>query len=90
MKVIEPPIDEVMDYRGLALYTKFAEGTLRHKVMRCEIPYLKVGYNVRFSKKHIDAWLLEHRREPKQRKAKSGGDNEAAMIQAEERANDGN
>jgi len=33
---------------------------------------------------------LEHRREPKQRKAKSGGDNEATMIQAEERANDGN
>ena len=57
MKVMEPPTDEVMDYRGLSVYLKLAEGTLRHRVMRGEIPYIKIGRSVRFAKKHIDRWL---------------------------------
>jgi excisionase family DNA binding protein len=66
MLFIEPQKDEVMNYRGLSEYTKFAQGTLRHKVMRGEIPYIKIGRSVRFTKKDINAWLekqaiAEHR-----------------------------
>ena len=60
-------MDEVMDYRGLAAYMKYSQDTLRQKVMRKEIPYFKIGASVRFSKKHIDAWLEEHHREPEPR-----------------------
>ena len=74
MRVMEPPIDEVMDYRGLAVYVKLAEGTLRHKVMRGEIPYFKIGSSVRFSKKRIDGWLEEHNQEPKGTEAKGGAE----------------
>lgn len=69
MKVFEPLTDEVMDYRGLAEYMKFAPGTLRHLVMRGELPYFKIGRSVRFSKKQIDMWLTEHHREPKRSQA---------------------
>jgi excisionase family DNA binding protein len=54
--------DEVMDYRGLSVYLKMAHGTLRHKVMRGEIPFYKIGSSVRFAKKDIDAWLAGYRR----------------------------
>jgi excisionase family DNA binding protein len=64
MKIFEPPTDEVMDYRGLSKYLKFAYGTLRHKVMRGEIPFYKIGGSVRFSKRQIDAWLEEKQRKP--------------------------
>ena len=62
MRALEPPTDEVMDYRGLSLYLKMAEGTLRHLVMRGEIPFFKIGRSVRFAKKHIDLWLEKKRR----------------------------
>jgi excisionase family DNA binding protein len=65
MKLIEAPTDEVMNYRGLSAYLKIAQGTLRHKVMRSEIPFFKIGQSVRFSKKHIDKWLEEHKRGPR-------------------------
>ena len=60
MKLLEPPINDVMDYRGLSVYLKMAQGSLRRKVMRGEIPFYKIGQNVRFSKKRIDEWLEEH------------------------------
>jgi excisionase family DNA binding protein len=46
--------NEVMDYRGLSAYLKMAPNTLRHKVMRKEIPFYKIGSSVRFCKKDID------------------------------------
>ena len=67
MKLLEPPENEVMNYRGLAVYLKMAENTLWHKVMRGEIPYIKIGSSVRFAKKHIDVWL------EKQSKGAKGG-----------------
>ena len=69
MKILEPLIDEVMDYRGLSVYLKYAQGTLRHWVMRKEIPHIKIGKSVRFYKKHIDAWLEENCRVQKRRQA---------------------
>jgi excisionase family DNA binding protein len=70
MKLIEPSVDEVMDYKGLSVYLKLSQGTLRHKVMNGEIPFYKVGFNVRFSKKHIDAWLEEHHQRAKRKQVK--------------------
>jgi len=51
------PTDDVMDYRGLSAYLKLSYGYLRHKVMNNEIPFVKIGASVRFSKKKIDIWL---------------------------------
>ena len=61
---VTSPVSEVMNYRGLSMYLKMAEGTLRHKVMRGEIPFFKIGGSVRFSKRHIDVWLEKHHRRP--------------------------
>jgi excisionase family DNA binding protein len=61
--------DEVMDYRGLSAYVKMAHGTLRHKVMKGEIPFFKIGSSVRFSKRDIDVWLEAHRKAAKQNAA---------------------
>ncbi|MDR0497752.1 MAG: helix-turn-helix domain-containing protein [Treponema sp.] len=73
VKVLEPPTDEVMNYRGLSAYLKMAQGTLRHKVMRGEIPYFKIGQSVRFAKKHIDLWLEGRAKGPQGKKAGNGG-----------------
>jgi len=69
MVLIEPAAsvsaaDEVMNYKGLAVYLKLSPGTLRHKVMRNEIPFIKIDGAVRFSKKVIDAWLEEKLKKP--------------------------
>jgi hypothetical protein len=49
--------DEVMGYKGLSAYLKMAQNTLRHKVMRGEIPFFKIGKCVRFSKKILTCGL---------------------------------
>ena len=77
-KLLEPlqpsaAFDEVMDYRGAAVYLKMAAGTLRHKVMKGTIPFFKIGSSVRFSKNDIDAWLKEHRRTIKRNEENDGG-----------------
>ena len=71
MKMFELPVDEVMNYRGLSAYLKFAQGTLRHWVMQGKIPHIKIGRSVRFDKKQIDAWLEENKE--KQRRRQVGG-----------------
>jgi excisionase family DNA binding protein len=60
------PADEVLDYQGLAVWLKVAEGTLRHYVMEGRIPFVKIGAHVRFLKPEIETWLME-------RKGRSGG-----------------
>ena len=60
--------NEVMSYKGLSAYLKLSQNTLRHKVMREEIPFFKIGGAVRFSKIKIDAWLEEHHQGTKQKK----------------------
>jgi excisionase family DNA binding protein len=68
-----PQGNEVMDYKALAVYLKMAEGTLRHYVMREEIPFAKIGAHVRFLKTEIDRWLLERNRRPVGKGAVKGG-----------------
>jgi excisionase family DNA binding protein len=57
--------EEVFDYHGLAAYLKIPEGTLRHWVIEGRIPFAKLGFHVRFSKKAIDKWFEENRRDRK-------------------------
>jgi excisionase family DNA binding protein len=76
MNVIEPPCDEVMDYRGLAGYLKVSPGTLRHWVMRERIPFIKVGSNVRFARKQIEAWLESNARKPRMGRSRGGTEGE--------------
>ncbi|MDR1947927.1 MAG: helix-turn-helix domain-containing protein [Spirochaetaceae bacterium] len=64
-----PPADEVMDYQSLAVYLRVAPGTLRHYVMRKEIPFIKVGVHVRFLKSQIDRWLADRSQRPKGNRA---------------------
>jgi excisionase family DNA binding protein len=59
--------DEIMSYKGLAVYLKMSQNTLRHKVMQGTIPFFKIGTAVRFSKQKIDVWLNEHHREGKKK-----------------------
>jgi excisionase family DNA binding protein len=89
MKAIEQAAfaGEVMDYRGLSAYLKMAPNTLRHKVMRNEIPFYKIGSSVRFCKKDIDEWLAEYKRFKKRvaadvgvEKAAPPSDGDAASV----------
>jgi excisionase family DNA binding protein len=50
----------LMEYRDLARYLKMTEGTIRHWVMKDEVPCFKIGASVRFSRKQIDKWLLDN------------------------------
>jgi excisionase family DNA binding protein len=70
MKEIAETADEVMNYKGLSVYLKLSQNTLRHKVMHDAIPFYKIGGAVRFSKKRIDAWLEEHLRDTKKKQIK--------------------
>ena len=72
MRAIGPPTDEVMDYRGLSGYVKLVERMLRKKLIRGRIPFYKIGSSMMFSKKRIDAWLKEHKREQKRTEKKWG------------------
>lgn len=45
-------VKEVAEYLGLA------EGTIYQKVSKGQIPYVKLGRNVRFRKDDIDEWVV--------------------------------
>jgi hypothetical protein len=42
--------------------------------MKNEIPYFKIGHCVRFSKKNIDAWLDEHKKDKQAVNGNEGGE----------------
>ena len=80
VNVMEMSTNEVMDYRGLSMYLKLSQGTLRHWVMHGKIPFYKIGSSVRFAKKHIDVWLEEHHRWLKRTQAGDGGDSGGELF----------
>jgi excisionase family DNA binding protein len=73
---------DVMDYRGLSRYIKMSYGTLRQKVMKGELPHIKIGRSVRFSKKRIDEWLAKQEREPHGKKSGKGEGNGGGLANA--------
>jgi excisionase family DNA binding protein len=53
------------DIYQAAAYVGFAPGTMRNKIWRREVPFLKLGRSVRFLKRDLDEWLDQHRVDPK-------------------------
>ena len=47
-----------LDVQGVSEYTSLSKSTIYKRVMRCTIPYLKVGKRVLFDTVQIDEWLL--------------------------------
>jgi len=74
LKENETTANDVMSYKGLSAYLKLSQGNLRQKVMNGKIPFLKIDGAVRFSKKHIDAWLQEHHTGAKHKQAQNNGE----------------
>jgi excisionase family DNA binding protein len=77
--------EEVMSYKALAGYLGIAEGTLRHYVMRGEIPFVKIGAHVRFLKAEIETWLLERNRRPGGKVKAAAGKDEGRQLPFEEK-----
>lgn len=51
--------DRLLTVKEAALYLGFAEGTIRNKVSKNEIPYVKLGKALRFRKSELDRWIIE-------------------------------
>lgn len=49
----------VMNIEELSAKVKVSVSTLRKKVMRKEIPHIKIGSSVRFLEADIDRWIEE-------------------------------
>ena len=82
VNVMETSTNEVMDYRGLSMYLKLSQGTLRHWVMHGKIPFYKIGSSVLFAKKHIDVWLEEHHQGLRRTRAGDGVDSGGELFPA--------
>jgi len=53
-----------MTVREAASYLGYTTGTLYHKIRKGEVPYIKLGYNIRFRRKDLDEWMRNHSRRP--------------------------
>jgi excisionase family DNA binding protein len=51
-------VDTILDVPGLAGYLKVSTKWIYERTHLKEIPYIKVGGQLRFSRKDIDKWLL--------------------------------
>lgn len=49
--------DTICTVKGLAKYLEVSDKWVYERVQFKEIPFIKVGGNVRFSKKDIDCWI---------------------------------
>ena len=83
MKEIEALSDEVMSYKDLSAYLKLSHNTLRHKVSSGTIPFFKIDGAVRFSKKKIDAWIVEKHRGTKNKEQRAENKGEGDLGKGE-------
>lgn len=49
--------DSIFTVKGLAKYIEVSEKWVYERVQFREIPFIKAGGNIRFSKKDIDLWI---------------------------------
>ena len=49
--------DEIFDVQGLAAYLKVSKKWIYERTHLKEVPYLKIGGQLRFRKKDIDKWV---------------------------------
>ena len=52
-------IHELIDIDELAQSLKMSKGTIYNKVSKKEIPFLKIGGALRFSKSQIEKWIRQ-------------------------------
>jgi excisionase family DNA binding protein len=52
--------DRYLKPREAAAYLGLAEGTVRNKASRGELPFSKVGHALRFRVSELDAWVREN------------------------------
>ncbi len=58
------PVPDVMTIDELAIYLKFSPITLYKKVQSREIPFARLGNQLRFTKSAIDRWLARQMTNP--------------------------
>jgi excisionase family DNA binding protein len=51
--------DRLLTAREAGRYLGFAEGTIRNKASRDELPHVKLGRTLRFRKSELDRWIIE-------------------------------
>lgn len=51
--------DRLLTAKEAGEYLGYAEGTVRNKVGRGEIPHVRLGRAVRFRKSELDQWIAE-------------------------------
>jgi excisionase family DNA binding protein len=51
-------IEPLMTVKDVAEYLQIAEKTVRNRVHRNEIPYVKAGAALRFRRAEIDQWII--------------------------------
>ena len=65
IKIIEqyfkpnPPLEDIIDAKEVARLLGYTEGSIRVKVCRRDIPYLKIGGKLRFRRSEIEQWILK-------------------------------
>lgn len=57
---------DVMDVDGVAAYLGFSSSTIYSKVKDLDIPYVRIGGSLRFSKVEIDKWLSRNTVRPQE------------------------
>jgi excisionase family DNA binding protein len=57
MKLKRDKKPEILTIEELASFLRWAPGTIRNKVSRGEIPYIKIGRSVRFKRVDIYRWI---------------------------------
>ena len=56
---------ELLNYREAAELLTVGEETLRHWAPAGKVPYLKLGYHVRFSRRQLEQWIEDQKQGPK-------------------------
>lgn len=51
--------DRLLTAREAGRYLGFAEGTIRNKASRDELPYVKLGRSLRFRRSELDRWIID-------------------------------
>lgn len=51
--------DRLLTAREAGRYLGLAEGTVRNKANKDEIPFVKLGKSLRFRKSELDRWIID-------------------------------
>jgi excisionase family DNA binding protein len=60
-------MEKLWKHTDVANYLNVSPWTIRGKVSRREIPFLKIGQSVRFDPSEIEAWAKQGAKEPRKK-----------------------